>query len=182
MKKKELFGFGRNWKYIFQELSDEQAGILIKAIADYVETEIFEPSDEVLRVAFAAMKADLDYDIAWQNHISLVRSEAGRKGGLQSGMKRSKHSPKRKPAVIHKFKAPVLAEVQEFITSHKYAVDAEKFINYYESVGWKVGNKPMKDWKSAVTYWNTSAKKKKKELDLTSDNNEYLKSFKPAAV
>lgn len=31
--------------------------------------------------------------------------------------------------------------------------EANKFLNYYESNGWKVGKNPMKSWKHAVTNW-----------------------------
>lgn len=34
-----------------------------------------------------------------------------------------------------------------------YAVDAERFFDYYESKGWVVGKAPMKDWKAAVRNW-----------------------------
>ena len=32
-------------------------------------------------------------------------------------------------------------------------IEAEKFINFFESKGWKVGKNPMKVWKSAVANW-----------------------------
>ena len=31
--------------------------------------------------------------------------------------------------------------------------NAEKFVDYYESNGWKVGKNPMRDWKAAVRGW-----------------------------
>jgi len=33
--------------------------------------------------------------------------------------------------------------------------EAEKFWAYYQSVGWKVGKNPMKDWKSAAVGWKS---------------------------
>ena len=33
-------------------------------------------------------------------------------------------------------------------------MDAERFVDYYSSVGWKVGKNPMKDWKAAVRAWS----------------------------
>ena len=40
--------------------------------------------------------------------------------------------------------------------------EAQKFFNYYESNGWKVGKNPMKNWKAAANNWisnsNTYAK------------------------
>jgi hypothetical protein len=37
--------------------------------------------------------------------------------------------------------------------------DAAKFVNFYESKGWKVGKNPMKNWKAAVRTWNTPSDK-----------------------
>jgi hypothetical protein len=37
-------------------------------------------------------------------------------------------------------------------------LEAEKFVNYYTSNGWKVGKNPMKSWTHAVNNWLTNAK------------------------
>jgi len=37
-------------------------------------------------------------------------------------------------------------------------IEAEKFVNYYESNGWKVGKNPMKSWTHAVNNWITNTK------------------------
>ena len=38
----------------------------------------------------------------------------------------------------------------------KAKIEAEKFVNYYESNGWKVGKNPMKNWKAAANNWITN--------------------------
>lgn len=53
-----------------------------------------------------------------------------------------------------KFHKPTLEEVKEYIHKNNYSVDAERFIDYYKSNGWKVGKNPMKDWKACVRTWN----------------------------
>ena len=53
-----------------------------------------------------------------------------------------------------KFQKPTLEEVKEYIQKNNYDVDAERFIDYYESNGWKVGKNPMKDWNACVRTWN----------------------------
>ena len=42
-------------------------------------------------------------------------------------------------------------------------MDSHRFFDYYEANGWMVGRNKMKDWKSAVRYWerNTQADKHK---------------------
>lgn len=52
-----------------------------------------------------------------------------------------------------KFVKPTLEEVRAYCESRGNNVDAGRFIDYYESVGWKVGKSPMKDWRAAVRQW-----------------------------
>lgn len=52
-----------------------------------------------------------------------------------------------------KFKKPTLEEVKEYCKERNNNVNAEQFIDFYESNGWKVGKNPMKDWKAAVRTW-----------------------------
>ena len=58
------------------------------------------------------------------------------------------------PTVKRKhFVKPSLQEVSEFCTERKNTVSPEKFLDYYESNGWRVGRNPMKDWRAAVRNW-----------------------------
>ncbi len=63
-----------------------------------------------------------------------------------------------------RFVKPTLEEVEAYIKEKGYNIDAEHFIDYYESKGWTVGKNPMKDWKAAVRNWsrNNFAKPKTK--------------------
>lgn len=53
-----------------------------------------------------------------------------------------------------KFVKPTLEEVKAYILEKGYNVDPDRWINYYESNGWKVGKNSMKNWKAAVATWN----------------------------
>ena len=66
-----------------------------------------------------------------------------------------------KPSPSRRFAAPSLQEVENYILEKKYNVDAEAFIAFYESNGWKVGRNPMKDWKAAVRTWQSRNKSDK---------------------
>ena len=66
-----------------------------------------------------------------------------------------------KPSQSRRFAAPSLQEVENYILEKKYNVDAEAFIAFYESNGWKVGRNPMKDWKAAVRTWESRNKSDK---------------------
>lgn len=53
-----------------------------------------------------------------------------------------------------RFCPPTLEEVKAYASERGYAgFNAERFLAYYESNGWKVGRNPMKDWKAAVRNW-----------------------------
>uniref|UniRef100_A0A6M3L5R6 Uncharacterized protein n=1 Tax=viral metagenome TaxID=1070528 RepID=A0A6M3L5R6_9ZZZZ len=52
------------------------------------------------------------------------------------------------------FQSPSVSEVKAYCDERNNGIDAETFIDYYASVGWKIGNKPMKDWKAAVRTWS----------------------------
>lgn len=55
---------------------------------------------------------------------------------------------------------PTLEECKIYCLERNNGVDPDKFFNYYESNGWKVGKNPMKDWKAAIRTWekNTDTK------------------------
>lgn len=52
-----------------------------------------------------------------------------------------------------RFAPPTLEEVEAYCRERHNRVNAQHFINYYESNGWKVGRNPMKDWKACVRTW-----------------------------
>lgn len=65
-----------------------------------------------------------------------------------------------------RFVKPTVEEVKTYCQEKGYNIDADRFVNFYESKGWLVGKTPMKDWKAAVRNWasnsGTSAGKKNK--------------------
>ena len=52
-----------------------------------------------------------------------------------------------------KFAPPSLQEVKKYCFERENGIDAERFINFYESKGWMIGKNKMKCWKSAVRTW-----------------------------
>lgn len=66
------------------------------------------------------------------------------------------------------FKKPTLEEVTAYIQERKSPIDSERFYAYYESVGWIVGKKPMKNWKMAVITWEKRLEAERKEKNKPS--------------
>ena len=63
--------------------------------------------------------------------------------------------------IINKSKC-TFEEVYEYmairIGKENAKLEAEKFVNYYTSNGWKVGKNPMKSWSAAANNWITNTK------------------------
>ena len=54
-----------------------------------------------------------------------------------------------------KFQKPTLNEIRDFAFAENLLnLDCERFFNYYESNGWKVGRNSMKDWKATARNWH----------------------------
>lgn len=57
-----------------------------------------------------------------------------------------------------RFMPPTVDDVRSYCKERKNDVDPERFIDFYASKGWKVGNQPMKDWKACVRTWERSSR------------------------
>lgn len=56
------------------------------------------------------------------------------------------------------FVKPTLEEVKQYCLERKNNIDAETFIDFYESKGWYVGKNKMKDWKATIRTWERNRK------------------------
>lgn len=70
---------------------------------------------------------------------------------------------------------PTIEEVRTYCEKRNNKVDAEAFIAYYESQGWKKANgQPVIDWKGCVRTWEQRDKKKEQPSDRTKGGFSYL--------
>jgi len=53
---------------------------------------------------------------------------------------------------------PSVEEVREYCLQRGNEVDAQRFVDYYTSVGWMIGRTRMRDWRAAVRSWEPSAR------------------------
>ncbi|MBR3973249.1 MAG: hypothetical protein IKJ99_04800 [Oscillospiraceae bacterium] len=82
-----------------------------------------------------------------ETEVSLGKSSIG-KDSLVEGKEADK------PPTRPRFTPPTVEQVKAYCTEKGYTVDADRFVDYYTSNGWRVGKNPMKDWKAAVRTWN----------------------------
>lgn len=129
------------------------------------------------------------YMLDIQNFIGLSSTEGDRKRAYRSRIKSEQNmllgqmSDKRPPEIeielekeidinnicgpekekTKKFVKPTLEEIQKYCCERNNNVNVQKFIDYYETNGWKVGKNSMKDWKAAVRYWEKNKKEEVKK-------------------
>lgn len=71
--------------------------------------------------------------------------------------KNDKNDNKKKNRTV--FEKPDAIKVQDYFELKGYvsAGFGQRFVDYYESIGWMIGRNKMKDWKRAVSTWITRA-------------------------
>ena len=58
-----------------------------------------------------------------------------------------------KPPATHRFVPPTIDEVRGYCIENGLCVDAERFVDFYESKGWRIGKNAMKNWEAAARNW-----------------------------
>ena len=159
---------------ILDELSDEEAGQLFKAIKGHHQGGTLSLSP-LVRVAFSSFKNQFARDeIKYQETV-----KRNKNNGSKGGRPRTQDNPE-KPTGLNenpseakkadsdsksksdsksdsgnkRFVKPTPKELIEYFESKASNRDqAERFFNHYESKGWKVGKNSMKSWKASVSNW-----------------------------
>lgn len=101
---------------------------------DYPSTKLDKGYDE--NVQTPSTNLDYPYDENVQTKINLLNNSS----------------------INNKFIKPTLEEVNQYCLERNNNIDAEQFIDYYNSNGWKVGKNSMKDWKAAIRTWEKRSK------------------------
>lgn len=181
MAKKEQVAFllQKNQKVIVDELTDEEAGIIFKAIYEY-ETYKTEPKlSKTLNIVFKQFKVQLDnYDDAYQekclknraniqNYWNSVKDDTNEYERIRANTnatnkikinknKKNKIKENKKKCVRDIYNTtPTLNEIINY--GKTLDVDeefSERFFNYYESIGWvNASGVTIKNWKLVFKNW-----------------------------
>jgi hypothetical protein len=134
-----------SWESLSKEI-----GLSVKQIR--LAMNKLESSKEILR--FTTNK--------WQA-VTLVKWEKLQGCDSEKGSQRdSQRATTKEYKEIKKvFIVPTVQEVMEYCKERKNLVEANKFVDFYESKGWMVGSNKMKDWKAAVRTWEKDSDKNK---------------------
>ena len=79
--------------------------------------------------------------------------------GIDEKVKDNNTSINKEKIYIKKnFIKPTLEEVKQYCEERSNGIDAEYFIDFYESKGWNIGKTKMKDWKATIRTWERNKK------------------------
>ena len=176
----ESFNAYHSYLDTMEALNDAECGRLFRALLEYSATGAAPELRGNERFVFPGMRSQIDRDIEKYNAKCARNRENGEKGGGHSppnAPERPRTPPKDKDKDKDKDKVisfppngvkenarahhPTVEEVAAYCRERGNRVDAERFVDFYASKGWKVGNQPMKDWKACVRTWERREDKPK---------------------
>ena len=180
----ESFVFYRSFAEAMAELPAEQYKAVMVALSAYaLDGTLPEDMDPVAKGFFLLMKPQIDANekrresgrkgagAKWQNDgkamandgkamanrcETMANANANANVNVNVKEKDTKVSQK-KSSAFHK---PTVDEVRSYCIERRNNVDPERFVDFYESKGWRVGDQSMKDWKAAVRSWEARDKAK----------------------
>ena len=151
---------------VLDEMSDEQAGVLFKAIKDY-QNGLIPNLDFGLRMAFIPFENQFKRDAESYDKVCLKNKENGSKGGrpkkptitqetqvvISKPKKADSDNDSDSDNNKNIFKQPTIEQVKAYCLERNKGVDPERWFDFYVSKGWLVGKAKMKDWKASVRTW-----------------------------
>lgn len=136
---------------------------IIKAwrINNYIQKDRYTPSKYQKEMKLLSTDSNGMYTLCIQDvsgldtQVSLVKDSLGKDRREVELLKEDSKEERRR--------TPTIDEVASYCAERKNDVDPQRFVDYYTSQGWMVGNNPMKDWKACVRTWEKKDHKKTTE-------------------
>ena len=154
-----------------EQLTDEQAGDLLKHILRYVNDKEPQMENVITRIAFEPIKQSLKRDLQKYEDIRKRNQDNARKrwdATASSGIPNdTKNADSDSVSVsvsvtgkkeIKGFVKPTIEQLKEYMSEQGMNDIAENWLNHYEANGWMVGKNKMKDWKASVRTWKINQK------------------------
>lgn len=137
---------------------------------NYIQSDRYRPTDYVDEKSMLGVKKNKAYTLDESKmytkciqDVSVGKDSIGKvRLGEDSIVKDSKGESVRGEKARH-FIPPSVEEVEQYCIERNNNIDAQSFIDFYESKGWMIGKNKMKDWKAAVRTWERSRKQENKE-------------------
>ena len=148
----------------------------VRTALDHLKStgEITDISTSKYRV-ITVVKYDDYQDVNRQNNSQSTgnqqASNSQSTGEQQQYNNNNKETKKKRNNLSILFIKPTVEDIEQYCDEKGiFGFDAQKFIDYYESNGWKVGRNSMKDWRATVRTWvRNDNERRQKEKDRERD-------------
>lgn len=140
-------------------IGSETNAAIRKRIYRQNQREIIEKWDNV---PLLSSKCPRDIDIDKEKEID-KEIDIDKEKDISTVVDISKEKPVKQKK---RFVKPTYDELNSYIVEKGLNVDAAKFIDYYESNGWKVGKNHMQDWKATARNWDRKSSEDKRNTSF----------------
>lgn len=190
INKRKSFIIHKDSLHILKDMTNEQAGIFIKAIDFYQQNGHLPDLDFGLKMAIAPFVSQFERDEESYRKTCEARREAGSIGGKQKVANASKSKQKVANLADNKnkndndsknknknFIAPTLQEIEAYCKERKNSVNPKSFHDYYSAGNWKdAKGSQVRNWKQKLLTWESRENNASKE-GSQSNKFEFLTLF-----
>lgn len=150
----------------------ESGVIVIKhwKMHNYVQADRYRPTDYVEEKSMLGLKKNKAYTLDESKmytkciqDVSVGKDSIGKISIDKDSIVKDSKGESVRGEKTKRFIPPSVEEVEQYCIERSNNIDAQSFIDFYESKGWMIGKNKMKDWKAAVRTWERSRKQENKE-------------------
>lgn len=150
----------------------ESGVIVIKhwKMHNYIQADRYRPTDYVEEKSMLGLKKNKAYTLDESKmytkciqDVSVGKDSIGKISIDKDSIVKDSKGESVRGEKTKRFIPPSVEEVEQYCIERSNNIDAQSFIDFYESKGWMIGKNKMKDWKAAVRTWERSRKQENKE-------------------
>lgn len=150
----------------------ESGVIVIKhwKMHNYIQVDRYRPTDYVEEKSMLGLKKNKAYTLDESKmytkciqDVSVGKDSIGKISIDKDSIVKDSKGESVRGEKTKRFIPPSVEEVEQYCIERSNNIDAQSFIDFYESKGWMIGKNKMKDWKAAVRTWERSRKQENKE-------------------
>lgn len=137
---------------------------------NYIQTDRYKPTDYVEEKSMLGLKKNKAYTLDESKmytkciqDVSVGKDSIGKDRLGEDSIDKDSKGESVRGEKTKRFIPPSVEEVEQYCIERSNNIDAQSFIDFYESKGWMIGKNKMKDWKAAVRTWERSRKQENKE-------------------
>lgn len=137
---------------------------------NYIQSDRYRPTDYVDEKSMLGIKKNKAYTLDESKmytkciqDVSVGKDSIGKVSIDKNSIVKDSKGESVRGEKARRFIPPSVEEVEQYCIERSNNIDAQSFIDFYESKGWMIGKNKMKDWKAAVRTWERSRKQENKE-------------------